>query len=419
MGAFRALACRQSVWVGVAVLIRLAFVFFLGERTYQADETGYDKLASTLAQTGVLGKGSGPEVTSPGAPVIYAAAYAAFGHHLSAARAFGAVLSGATAWLIGQTAKELTGSKRVGLIALAAAAVYPFFVYYSGLIMSETPYLFFTATATWLLVRAIKTGGDSWKTMAAAGVALAAASLTRTEAAALAVGLFLCLGGLALAGRFRGPALAAAVLAWSLPLGLWAQRNHGVIGVRTLDIHGGITLLDGIVFFDLNEIDTTFSRQALRNSEIGRRAEGLSELEKDRLFRDHAIAFIRNDPKTFLRQCLHKSFNFWRLYPRLDKEYPDTATARPDAGLGRRAMAAISLFSESTLLLLGAIGAWRLRARWQESLPLYGAVLGTFLVHAIIISQMRYRLPVMPAMIVFAAFGLHRLLDDAGFREAV
>jgi len=65
-------------------------------------------------------------------------------------------------------------------------------------------------------------------------------------------------------------------------------------------------------------------------------------------------------------------------------------------------------------MLLGFWGAWLLRVRILELFPLYWMILGTFGIHVIVISQMRYRLPVMAVLIVFAAYRVDRWLPAEG-----
>jgi len=50
----------------------------------------------------------------------------------------------------------MTGSKSAGRLALAISAIYPFFIYYSGMLMSEPLYLLFVTGGLWALCASIK-----------------------------------------------------------------------------------------------------------------------------------------------------------------------------------------------------------------------------------------------------------------------
>jgi len=59
-------------------------------------------------------------------------------------------------------------------------------------------------------------------------------------------------------------------------------------------------------------------------------------------------------------------------------------------------LVAISLVFEPWLILLGLIGLWRLKDKIVEIFPIYLFILGTMGIHMVSVSQMRYRLPIMP-----------------------
>ncbi|MFH1724582.1 MAG: glycosyltransferase family 39 protein [Elusimicrobiota bacterium] len=407
----------ELFWVAAAFLIRAAFAACLGERTYQADEGGYDAIAWHWARTGVLGGGGEATVVSPVAPLFFGLFYLA-GHRMLAARVAHAAVSAATAWMLGRMTGQLTGSRRAGLFALALSAVYPFFIYYSGILMTETLYVAGVVAGLWAICASLRERGASAWRAAAAGAALAVAGLTRPQGVPIALGLWVSAAVLCMLKRYRWRSWALAVLCWALPLAGWAARNHGVCGRYTLSLKGGFALIDGVMFFDLNEMDTAFARQAFRTTPLYEEGRSLGPAERDRLYRRAVFRFMVENPRTVLRQWVHKAFNFWRFYPRVDKEYPDTEGARPGVGASRRNLVAVSLLFEPAIILLGFYGAFQLRARAAELWPLYWMVLATFGMHVVIISQMRYRLPVMPVLILFACAAadaaLRRLRPDWG-----
>lgn len=404
---------HELCWVAAAFLIRAAFAWLLGERFYQADEGGYSAAARSVAGCGVFGVDGKPMAGAPMTGLVIGSFYWV-GGTVRAARLGGAAVSTATAWLIGRMTAELTGSRRAGLFALALAAVYPFFVYYSGLLMSETVYLAFIVPGLWLLCGSLAERGGRPLRLAAAGLLLSCAGLTRVEAVPIALVLWAAAGALCALGRLRWGAWALAVCLWAAPLGLWMARNKALTGAFTMDTHGGMTLLHGTLLLDENEIDTGVAQAKFETLPLYEEGRHLDELSRDRLYSAAAWRYMREDPARTLRQWLRKFINFWRLFPRTDKVYPDTEKAKPGLGASRGLLVAASLAFEPALLGFGLWGAWLLRRRAWELFPLYWMVLATCGVHVIVVSQMRYRLAVMPVFILFACAAVDRAAHHRG-----
>ncbi|MCX5796758.1 MAG: hypothetical protein NTY77_14785 [Elusimicrobia bacterium] len=405
-------------WLALALGLRLAFALKLGGQFHQTDESGFHALAWNLASLGFLGQGGAPQAAPPIPVGFFALCLRLGGDSLLWPRLAQAFVSAATAWALGRMTWRLSGSAAAGRLALAAAAVYPFFIYYSGMVLSETLYVAAVVPGLWALCASLQERGASWRPAAAAGLALAAAALCRPEAMPIAVLLWLAGLAACLRRRWTGKALCAAVLAWSLPLTLWCARNRAAVGAFALDLHGGITLLDGTVLFDLNEVDTGVAREALKSLPFYEEGQRLSAVERDRLYLRQGLAFMREQPGRTLRQWARKAVNFWRFYPRADKAYREDSYSHPGAGLGRAALVAVSLACEPALIIGGFWGLWGLRRRREELYPLGLFLLATMAVHVVSVSQMRYRLAVMPILIFAAAAGVAAWTAGRGREDA-
>jgi hypothetical protein len=380
----------------LALGLRLVFVLKLGGRFHQIDEVGFNGSAWALASTGTLG------TASPLPSAFFALWFRLCGHSLLYPRLAQAFISAGTAWVLGRMTASLSASRPAGRLALIMAAVYPFFIYYSAMLLSETLYLAAVAPGLWWLCESLRERGASWHLPAAGGLALAAAALCRPEAMPIAV-LF-WLAGLAawLLGRWSGRALCAAVLAWALPLTAWCARNNAAVGAFALDLHGGMTMLHGTLLFDENEVDTGLAMAAVEKMPFYQQSLSLPLPERDRLYVRRSLSFMRDNPGRVARQWRRKFVNFWRFYPRTDKAFREDFHSHPGAGLGRAALVAVSLACEPALIIGGFWGLWGLRRRWGELFPLGLFLLGTMAIHVVSVSQMRYRLAVMPILI----FGL-------------
>jgi 4-amino-4-deoxy-L-arabinose transferase-like glycosyltransferase len=400
-------------WLLLALGLRLAFAWTLGGRFHQNDEVGFDEFSWNLASTGILGKDGQPWATPPIPDAFFALCFRLLGHNLLWPRLAQAFVSAGTAWALGRMTGRLSGSRTAGRLALILAAVYPFFVYYSGMVLSETLYLAAVVPGLWCLCASLQERGASWRLPAAAGLALAAAALCRPEAMPITV-LF-WLAGIAawLRGRWSSRALCAALLAWALPLTAWCARNRAAVGVFALDLHGGLTLLHGSMLFEENEKDTALAMAALEKMPFYQASLSLPLPERDRIYLRQGLAFMRDNPGLVLRQWARKTVNFWRFYPRTDKAYREDFYSHPGAGLGRTALVAVSLACEPALIIGGFWGLWGLRRRWGELFPLGLFLLGTLAIHVISVSQMRYRLAIMPILILAAAAAAAARLEKA------
>ena len=394
-------------WVALAAALRIAFALKLGGRFHQIDEGGLAGPALRLASTGAL------PVASPVVSAFFALFFL-IGRNSLYPRLAQALVGAAMAWLVGRMTRDLARSETAGRLALALSAVYPFFIYYSGMLLTETLYATAVAAGLWWLCLSLgERGAVPWRAPAA-GLALALAGLCRPEGAPISAAIWAAAAIACLAGRWPWRSWLLASLFWALPLAGWGLKNKVATGEFMLDNHGGMAMMHGTVLFDLNEQDTGVAMEALKKTDLYRRAESLKPAERERLYLRTSLKFMLEHRAETARQWGRKLVNLWRFYPRTDKAYAETATSRPAVGLARGALVAISLAFEPWIILGGFWGLWRLRRRWGELFPLAFFLAGTTAIHMVSVSQMRYRLPVMPILIL----GVCSLLADWNARRA-
>jgi 4-amino-4-deoxy-L-arabinose transferase-like glycosyltransferase len=327
---------------------------------------------------------------------LFALGFKLFGPSLLGPRLLEALVGTFVAAAVGRATGALTRSREAGRLALAVACVYPFFIYYGGMLLSETSYLALIVPALALLGLGLR--DESAPAFAAGGFLLGLAALSRAEAAP--IGLLVLATAAAAAKKLDARALrglALAALCWAAPILLWRAYH------RVLDSHGGITLLIGTEYIEENEIDTREAQRAFDASELAGRVRDLTGAERDRVLMHEAFAWMAAHPGATARGWAIKAVNFWRFYPRPNKVYePNARIANPSGGLSRSALILVSLLFEPALILGGLAGLWTLRRR-RELWPQWAFILGTMGIHVFFVSQMRYRLPVMPALILGAA----------------
>jgi hypothetical protein len=324
----------------------------------------------------------------PGYPLFLAPFLAVPGAlGVSLARWVQLVLSAALAPLAYRLAMRLRLSRPAAMTAGTFVALSPMLTYFAARMMSET---LFTVLATgcllaWLSAWESGRGRDA----ALSGVLGAAASLTR--------GVMLPFGGVialvALLRRREQPRWAALVavcgLSWTAGMAPWTARNWRVYHrFVPVSVQGGWNFYEGLTT-DLAQIQG--ARAAAMEQEAA--ALGLTgPFARDAHFGAKAKAWIVAHPLGFLRVCAVKALRFWRPAP----EPPHGLLVRLGAGAF-----ALALFAAALLGLRAAAaspGGWFV----------LGWILQLNLLHAVFASNMRYRLPLEPALAALAGLGLAR-----------
>ncbi len=196
------------------------------------DARAYFALSKALYEDGSYG---GPEFRdasdwSPGAPLLYAAAFAATGGaREGTARAIEAIL-GVLAILVVYLLGRRIACRPAGLIAAAGVAVYPPFIHSTGAMLSEPPAIFTLPAAILAFLWAADRRG-TWE-WAVPGLLLGATALVRPEytsvAALLAVVALVTVWRRA-GGRPAAAATAVLVAAIMIPILPWTVRNAVVL----------------------------------------------------------------------------------------------------------------------------------------------------------------------------------------------
>src|SRR5690606_24382729 len=123
-----------------------------------------------------------------------------------------------------------------------------------------------------------------------------------------------------------------------------------------------------------------------------REFKGMSELERSRHLGAKANAFIRENPGEYARLCMQRL----RFFLLGDETNPKTSHVLYQA------------FNLCWLLLAG-LGVWMLRADWRRLWPLAAAFAVVMLFHVLTITSARFRIPLEPLTLLWAAAPLAAL----------
>lgn len=380
--------------LAVSFLARAAYALYTGNSFIFPDEGVYHGLAGSMqasADWGGLFHNREPLY-----PALIWLTYKVTGPLPLAVKLLQAALSTGAVYLLYRTATGLFG-RGAGRLALLAAAFYPFTIFYDARLLRES-LLFSLGVAA--LYFALKPGGTARDTAAASAIA-GVAVLAKTIF--LFYWLPVLLAGLAFRKLKPAAALAgaAAFLAAVSPLLIYNYSHTGKAFLTRGQLHNVYVP----IVLDMAVPGSPGENEALLAIPHYKTGMALPEAERDAYFKPLILEEIRLRPGNFARRCAWRFFKLWRPYPHKGMNYEAGSWAL---------LAAVSLLSDGWLIPLGFWAAFALRRRIGELYPVYIYVLSFTLIYSLSWSQIRYRLPLMAALLLLAAPLLARAAGKAG-----
>ncbi|MDX1642786.1 MAG: glycosyltransferase family 39 protein [Thermoanaerobaculia bacterium] len=400
-----ALLLRLMHWVAVREAP------FVGSLVMDSEE--YDRWAREIAGGEWLG--SEPFFQAPLYPYLLAVVYAVVGiasaARLDAVYLLQIVLAVAGCWAL-YRAGRLLGGSRLGLAAAGLAAVYGPFLFYDVQLLKESLAVTTVSFLLWGLVAAAR--GGRLGVWLAVGVGAGVLVLLR-ENALLVVPFLLPVAVVpGRSGALRRMTLVVAGLALVL----------APVAVRNAAVGGGFlptTFQGGVNFYIGNNAsaDGTYRpltpgrqvpaferREPVRLAEqaLGRELTGA---EVSRYWLGESLDWARSRPFDFLELQARKLGMFWRWY-----EWPDAVDYYWMASISP--LLALPLLELGGVMLLALAGLWLVRRRLVVWSPVLLFAVGWTLSTVVFFVFSRYRLPVVPALLLLAAVPVAELVE--GFR---
>jgi 4-amino-4-deoxy-L-arabinose transferase-like glycosyltransferase len=381
---------------GRTTLILLAAILVLGFglRAYRVveplatpgdDARAYFALSKALYEEGSYGGPSFEDASdwSPGAPLLYAAAFYATGGAREGTARIVELLLGLAAILVAYLLGRRINCRPAGLIAAFGVAVYPPFIHSTGALFSEPPAIFTLPAAVLAFLWA--TDQERLRAWLLPGFLFGLTALIRPDY--LPAGL--AFAGLAAirVGRERGwqPGLAGGallLLALILPIAPWTIHNQVTLD-RTVPIStgGGKALYVGTFLPADGEYQRVKARLTLRylNRDLPPDSEALERVNPTPLFdrvserypelpRDEALGrigkenfsrYFGEDPTGYLAMTVRKVWRMW------------------GAGIGEAMSSTAGRIVQGLIVLLGlaGLGVLALRRRWWELLAMATPIL--------------------------------------------
>lgn len=390
------------------------------------DSAMYHEWAKEIAEGRGMARGTfrGVFIMSPGYPLFLAAVYLLGGDQIAHAVIVQALIGVLSLFLIYRIARRLF-DERVAMIALVFATGYGLFVFYEFLILIESLYMFMNL---WLCdTLLVWSENPSRRNLAGAGLQFGAAMLLRPSGMLLLPlvlpWIYASAGDGAAVSARAGRRLLAILLflaACAAPIAPVTYYNWA----RGRDFNL-ITCAGGPSFVVGNSpwSDGALNLEAMREMGLGvaepnamfqkaadiverERGSSVTPSELSRYAFRKGFGFILSSPGGYGRLLLRKMAllcNRFEIGSNYDYYYfRDHALTLKMCGIGFGIVA--------PLALLGAILAL---PAWRKTYLLYALVLQIVLFSLIFYVLARYRLPMVPFMIIFAAYGCVRIAGYA------
>lgn len=382
-------------------------LFYFPHTTVFPDEQRFLASAVRLAASGDFWVGSDRAWEMPGTALFFAPAVWLFGPQgaILPIRFAQAILVVVQSALIAFIARRLFADRLAGFVAACIAALYPFFLYYQGLLLSET--LFDTwliagvAALVWWRERGLKLDGA----LVLACLCFAAATMTKATLTILPPLLLAASAWIAgMNWRRALVILLAASCLYAAFMSPWWIRNAVLLGSFVPFTTSSASNL--YLGNNPHNRDAGIDWSSDADPEVVAKIEALpDELARQRAYSQAAIGYIKQNPAAFLRAAAKKFVRFWNIIPN---------AAEFRSGL----YSLVSALSFGPVLVLALVCAVRWRRQWRLLAPLY-IIIGYFtVVHVVTIASLRYRLPLEPLLIVLAAERLAALIESMRERAA-
>jgi tetratricopeptide (TPR) repeat protein len=402
-----------------ALIVRLIHLWQIRKAPFfdvvMGDSRSYDEWAQRLARGDWVGRDVFYQ--APLYPYFLGVIYTIAGRSLMAVRVVQAVLGSASCVLVGAAARRLF-SPAAGLVAGLMLAFYAPAIFFDGLLQKSTLDVFFVSLALYCVARIVTVDSarakvrqpppgrrlpDRWWLFL--GLAIGALTLTRENAL-----VFIVVIAAWAVLRANVKAAAAFALGVAVVIAPVAIRNSVVGGgfyITTFQL--GPNLYIG------NHPGADGSYQSLRYgrgapeyerqdaTELAERAlhRSLTPGEVSTYWSDRAIDFITSQPAAWLRVMGRKVVLLWNATEMIDTEDQGT---HADWSWPLRVLGPIGHFG--ILVPLAAIGvfvAWRER----RTLWILYALIGGYAASVVLFYVFaRYRYPMVPMLILFAASGV-------------
>lgn len=393
----------------LAILIGFIYVTYFSQFKLSPDALEYDSIGWNLANAqGYRIEQDVLDTTrEPLYPLFLSMLYLCFGHNYAVVRVTQVVFYALICLLVYCISKEIYG-KKIGIISLMAAILYPVFIVYCGYILTETLFTFLLILAIFCVIKALKSKLIGWYVIS--GFIFGVATLCK--AVLILFPFFISFAVIYILGLKKKPLLSifAMLFVFVVTVAPWTARNykvsHSFIPVRT---GLGFNLWWGSYLpWDGENLSGKGGYPEIRIKYIETEplkslVKGLTPGQADKVLTKEGIKNIKENPWGYLKLSLKRVVRLW---------------AHP---IGEELIKRYGIFFSIVLklmhyiiLLLSLIGMMFLLRDIKISMlgmPAIFAIVYFTFIYAATYAHPRYYFPVLPYVIIFSCAGLSGIIN--------
>lgn len=368
-----------------AFVLRISYCFFFKENIIYiqthifGDTQDYIQIAKNfLSGEGLISSPDRIAYRPPLYPLFLSGIYFLFGDGYWPIRIIQSILDALTCIMVYFLGRSVFGN-RTGKIASSICAIYPFFIFFTGFELTETLFIFLLVGTVFLWLK-VKDSSSIEKPILA-GIASGLTVLCRPSALSFFLLSFVILFFL---WRKKCGKLGILLVFTILTILPWSIRNFCHFR-RFVPL----TTMTGSSFWEGNNPYSSGGPCQYWPEEIKR----LSEVERDRYLTNATLKVIKKDPLRFLRLLGGKFVRFWNIVPNYE-------------GFSSPLYNLVSLFSYLSVIITAIWGIFLTRKMWRRFLIFYLLFASFTFTHMVFVGSVRYRVPIMPFMVIFSAYTL-------------
>lgn len=398
-----------------AIIIRLSYVIAAPQVSLAgSDAKEYDLIVESLLKGGgfPVERLSGNEVEivrPPLFPLFLAGIYYVFGHNYSAARVIQALLASLLVFIIYYLARDIFKNEAAAVISCFVYALYPSLIAYTGLLYSETVFIFFFMFSMFFLHKAIISSGLGF--YALTGLFLGAATMISSRS--LYVPVFI-LPGLLFTPNNKKKAIKgfitiiAVMLIIFLP---WTIRNYFVSGGRLilLENYSSSTALWLATNPQGEILEWNYEKEPLKSL-----VKDLPVSQRTVVIRKEALNNLKRYPWAYARNSFKRFFillfsGHSNCFFGLEKSIQQLIG---EGGTFKAAVKILLLIFNSVFIVFGFWGIWIFRKSWHSAVTILIPIFYIMSLHTFYVAAPRLQMPMIPFLIMFASFALVKTITS-------
>jgi len=367
-------------------LVRLAFVLLLGAHFYFDDEYEYWKMVTNFLSGKGLMVSETLKAYRPPVYPLFIAILVNCGFGIVGIRIVQAIISAATSVLIYLLGKRVF-SERIAILAGFIASFYPFFIFYTGFVLTETLFIFFMVAAVFSFIKIFDSRSVPVYGIIT-GLITGIAGLCRPTMEAFFP--FALIFVLFTVGSYRSRLLKVLFvgIGFILALSPWIIRNFVVLGRF---VPG--TTMGGAVFWEGNNPYSEGGPCRYFPEGIWQ----IDESRRDSIFYRITLDHIKQNPRRFIKLLGKKFVRFWNV----------VLNASEYRSFFYRL---VSILSFGLILPFFIVGIF-IPPLDQKKLFLISIIVFFTIFHMIFLASIRYRVAIEPFLILIGCQGLFWVFD--------